>query len=48
MRDASSGFTVVQLELGDRTVRRYVAGDSPIPRVVELAVIYLLQMYRAR
>jgi hypothetical protein len=36
------------LELGDRTVRRYVAGDAPIPRVVELAVIYLLQMYRAR
>jgi len=36
------------LELGDRTVRRYVAGDAPIPRVVELAVTYLLLLHRAR
>lgn len=31
----------VDLEIHERTIRRYVAGDAPIPRVVELAVKYL-------
>jgi|HubBroStandDraft_6_1064221.scaffolds.fasta_scaffold1578492_3 hypothetical protein len=29
------------LELTDRTLRRYVAGTSPVPRVVVLALLYL-------
>lgn len=36
------------LGLGDRTVRRYVAGDASIPRVVELAVDYLVSLHRGR
>lgn len=34
------------LDISDRTMRRYVAGDAPIPRVVELAVNYLLSIHR--
>ena len=30
------------LDISDRTMRRYIAGDAPIPRVVELAIQYLL------
>lgn len=30
-----------RLELNERTMRRYVAGDQPIPRVVEYAVYWL-------
>jgi hypothetical protein len=30
------------LDISDRTMRRYIAGDAPIPRVVELAIEYLL------
>jgi DNA-binding CsgD family transcriptional regulator len=29
------------LDINERTVRRYLAGDAPIPRVVELAAKYL-------
>lgn len=36
------------LDISDRTMRRYVAGTAPIPRVVELAVELLLLKYRAR
>ncbi len=35
------------LDISDRTMRRYVAGDAPIPRVVELAVKYLLALRAA-
>ena len=31
------------LEINERTMRKYVAGDAPIPRVVELAVVCLAQ-----
>lgn len=30
------------LEINERTVRRYVAGDQPVPRVVEFALLWLL------
>lgn len=29
------------LELNERTMRRYVAGELPIPKVVEYACLYL-------
>jgi plasmid maintenance system antidote protein VapI len=29
------------LEINERTMRKYCAGDSPIPRTVELALLYL-------
>jgi len=29
------------LDINERTVRRYLAGDAPIPRIVELAAKYL-------
>lgn len=34
------------LDISDRTMRRYAAGDAPIPRVVELAIWYLLDQHR--
>ena len=36
------------LDISARTMRRYVAGDARIPRVVELAIELLLLKYRAR
>ena len=36
------------LDISDRTMRRYVAGTAPIPRVVELAINYLLSIHRGR
>jgi hypothetical protein len=36
------------LDISARTMRRYVAGDAPIPRVVALAIELLLLKYRAR
>jgi DNA-binding XRE family transcriptional regulator len=29
------------LEINERTMRKYVAGDSKIPKTVELAMLYL-------
>jgi plasmid maintenance system antidote protein VapI len=29
------------LELNERTMRRYCAGDSAVPKTVELALLYL-------
>jgi hypothetical protein len=29
------------LEINERTMRKYVSGDSPIPKTVELALLYL-------
>lgn len=29
------------LEINERTMRKYVSGDAPIPRTVELAMLYL-------
>jgi len=29
------------LEINERTMRKYVAGDAPIPKTVELALLYL-------
>jgi transcriptional regulator with XRE-family HTH domain len=31
------------LGIADRTVRRYIAGDLPMPRMFQLAVIYILE-----
>lgn len=37
-----------ELDIGDRTLRRYVANPAEIPRVVELAIRYLLGLKQAR
>jgi plasmid maintenance system antidote protein VapI len=29
------------LEINERTMRKYIAGDAPIPKTVELAMLYL-------
>jgi plasmid maintenance system antidote protein VapI len=29
------------LEINERTMRKYVSGDSPIPKTVELAMLHL-------
>jgi len=29
------------LDINERTMRKYCAGDSPIPKTVELALLYL-------
>jgi hypothetical protein len=29
------------LEINERTMRRYIAGDMPIPRVVEYALLWI-------
>lgn len=31
-----------ELEINERTMRRYVAGDMKVPRVVEYAVLWLI------
>jgi plasmid maintenance system antidote protein VapI len=31
------------LGINERTMRKYVAGDAEVPKVVELAVLYLAQ-----
>jgi hypothetical protein len=31
------------LEIDPRTMRRYIAGDLPVPRVVEWALLYLIE-----
>jgi DNA transposition AAA+ family ATPase len=31
-----------EIDIGDRTMRRYIAGDLPIPKVVELALLYVI------
>lgn len=36
------------LDISDRTMRRYVAGTAPIPRVVNMAIELLILKYRAR
>jgi hypothetical protein len=41
--ELSQRGTARELELNERTMRRYVSGDQPIPRVVEFAVRYLIQ-----
>jgi hypothetical protein len=35
------------LDIDERTMRRYVAGDVPIPRTVEYAVRWLIQVREA-
>ncbi len=30
------------LEINERTMRKYVAGESKVPKTVELALLYLL------
>jgi DNA-binding XRE family transcriptional regulator len=35
------------LDISDRTMRRYLAGDAPIPRVVDLAIAHLLNLRAA-
>lgn len=30
-----------KLEIDERTMRRYVAGDQPVPKVVEFAVMWI-------
>lgn len=39
--DMSQRGTARELDINERTMRSYVAGDLPVPRVVELAVRYL-------
>lgn len=36
-----------ELEINERTMRRYVAGESPVPRVVQLALERLAQRQTA-
>jgi hypothetical protein len=31
------------LEINERTMRKYIAGDAEIPKLVELAIICLIQ-----
>lgn len=31
------------IEIGDRTMRRYIAGDLDIPRTVEYALLYVIE-----
>jgi hypothetical protein len=40
--ELSQRGTARELEINERTMRRYVSGDQPIPRVVEFAVRYLI------
>lgn len=44
---AELGLTQVgladRLDLGERTIRRYLSGAAVIPRVVEYAIAYLLE-----
>lgn len=37
-----------ELEINERTMRRYCAGDSPVPRVVFLALERLRDIQRGR
>jgi hypothetical protein len=41
--ELSQRGTARELEINERTMRRYVSGDQPIPRVVEFAVRYLIR-----
>lgn len=36
-----------KLEIGERTMRRYVSGEAAIPRTFELAIFYLLEQATA-
>jgi hypothetical protein len=42
--ELSQRGTARELELNERTMRRYASGDQAIPRVVEYAVRYLIDM----
>jgi hypothetical protein len=42
--ELSQRGTARELEINERTMRRYVSGDQPIPRVVEFAVLHLIDM----
>jgi transcriptional regulator with XRE-family HTH domain len=35
--------TATKLEINERTMRRYISGEQPIPRVVEYALLYLIE-----
>jgi transcriptional regulator with XRE-family HTH domain len=37
-----------RLDIADRTMRRYAAGDAEIPVAVDLAINYLLSLHRGR
>ena len=37
-----------ELGIDPRTMRRYVAGDTPIPRVLELAMLFLISNRRRK
>lgn len=32
-----------QIDITDRNMRRYIAGDLPIPRTVEFALLYVIE-----
>lgn len=32
-----------QLEINERTMRRYISGEQPVPKVVEYAVLWLIK-----
>lgn len=40
--EMSQRGTAKELKINERTMRRYCAGDQPVPRVVELAVKHLI------
>jgi hypothetical protein len=41
--ELSGRGTARELEINERTMRRYISGEQPIPRVIEFAVRYLIQ-----
>lgn len=44
LRDAglSQRGAAKELEINERTMRRYISGEQPIPRVVEYAILWLI------
>ena len=44
--DMSQRGAAKALDINERSMRRYVAGDQPIPRTVELAAKYLWEKPR--
>jgi hypothetical protein len=46
--EMSKRGTAKALEINERTMRRYVSGDQPVPRVIELAVRQLIEQKAAK
>jgi DNA transposition AAA+ family ATPase len=41
--ELSQSAAARELGLDPRTMRRYIAGDVPVPKVVELALLFLIE-----